>query len=128
MTSEVEQVAALAKRFFDGIEAGDLETVSASYADSAEIWHNTDRKVEGKVQNLKVLRGFVGHMSGIRYADRRLSVFPGGFVQQHVLQATRPDGQSVELPAAIICQVLDGRIVRLDEYFDSTQVATFVGR
>lgn len=128
MEAGSRQVEALAKRFFDCIEAGDIDGVSACYADNVEIWHNTDRKVEDKTQNLKVLRGFVRHIAGIRYEDRRLGVYPGGFVQQHVLRGRRPDGVAVELPAAIICQVRDGQITRLDEYFDSAQVAAFVGR
>ena len=60
------------------------------------------------------------------YADRRLEVFAGGFVQQHVLQGTRRhDGMRLELPACIVCAVTNGRITRLDEYFDSATVAEF---
>jgi len=128
MTDSIEQIDALARRFFDSIEAGDIDGVSACYADSVEVWHNTDRKTEGKAQNLKVLQGFIGHISGIRYEQRRLSPFQGGFVQQHLLRGRRPDGENVELPAAIICSVVAGKITRLDEYFDSAQVAAFVGR
>ena len=32
---------------------------------------------------------------------------------------------TVRLPCAIICQVEDGKITRLDEYFDSAHVAEF---
>lgn len=128
MSIENRDVGLLAQRFFDSIEAGNIEAVADCYAEDVEIWHNTDLKVESKTQNLKVLRGFVGHIADIKYERRRLSVFSGGFVQQHVLTGRRPDGVSVELPAAIICAVRDGRIVRLDEYFDSAQVGTFVGR
>jgi ketosteroid isomerase-like protein len=128
MLGEIERIETLAKTFFDCIETGDLDGVSACYADDVEIWHNTDRTTEDKSRNLKVLKGFTGYMSGIRYTNRRLAAFPGGFVQQHVLCARRPDGVAVELPAAIICAVRDGKITRLDEYFDSAQVATFTGK
>jgi len=37
----------------------------------------------------------------------------------------RPDGKRVELPACIVCAVAEGRITRLDEYFDSEQVAAW---
>jgi len=60
------------------------------------------------------------------YDERRLNVFPGGFVHQHVLRGTRKhDGVRVALPACVICQVKDGKITRLDEYFDSAGVAQF---
>jgi ketosteroid isomerase-like protein len=53
-------------------------------------------------------------------------VFPGGFVQQHVLRGTRKhDGERLALPACIVCAVKDGKITRLDEYFDSARVAEF---
>lgn len=128
MTGEVARIEALAKAFFDRIEAGDLDGVSACYADAVEIWHNTDRQTEDKARNLKVLKGFTGYMKDIRYTNRRLTAFPGGFVQQHVLCAQRPDGVAVELPAAIICAVSGDQITRLDEYFDSAQVAAFTRR
>lgn len=96
---------ALAKRFFDAVEAGDIVTLHGCYAPEARIWHNTDRV----------------------YANRRLQVFEGGFVQQHELRGVRPDGVAVSLTACIVCAVEGGLITRLDEYFDSAQVATFVG-
>ena len=62
------------------------------------------------------------------YDDRRLDVFAGGFVQQHVLRATRVrDGAKVALAACLVCRVHDGKITRLDEYFDSAAVAAFTG-
>ena len=52
-----------------------------------------------------------------------LRVFDGGFVQQHELRGVRQDGVAVRLAACIVCAVEDGRITRLDEYFDSAQLA-----
>lgn len=60
------------------------------------------------------------------YADRRLTAFPGDVVQQHVLVGTRVhNAVAVRLPCAIICQVADSKITRLDEYFDSAHIALF---
>ena len=55
-----------------------------------------------------------------------LSPSRGGFVQQHVLRGTRKhDGARLALPAYVVCAVKDGKITRLDEYFDSARVADF---
>lgn len=116
---------ALAKRFFDAVEAGDVDTLRACYADDARIWHNTDRLEQGPDENADTLRGFVSRIADRVYSARQLNVFPGGFVQRHVLQGTRADGVRLELPACIVCAVSDGKITRLDEYFDSAQVAEF---
>lgn len=124
---DAASVEALARRFFDAIEAGDVATVEATYAPDAVIWHNTDGLETGPADNLKVLNGLVRHVADRVYADRRLTAFPGGFVQQHVLHGTVRSGARVSLPACIVCQVSGGRITRLDEYFDSAHSARFGG-
>ncbi len=116
---------ALAKRFFDAIEAGDVETVADCYAEDAVIWHNTDGIETSKTDNLKVLSQFVKYLPGRRYEDRRTHAIPGGFVQQHRLTRPRPDGTTAEVTACIVCRVEDGRITRLDEYFDQAAIDAY---
>jgi ketosteroid isomerase-like protein len=120
-----DDVRALAQRFFDAVEAGDVEALRGIYAPEALIWHNTDEIATTVAENLETLAGFVKRISERRYRDRRVVVFDGGFVQQHVLHGVRGDGVAVTLPACIVCQVANGRITRLDEYFDSARVAVF---
>ena len=126
MSSEA-RIRALAKRFFDAVENGDIDAVYAAYAPDAKIWHNTDGAEQNRDENAATLKGFVRHISNRVYGERRLSVFEGGFVHQHELRGTRPDGTAVTLDACIVCTVENGLITRLDEYFDSAQVAKFVG-
>jgi ketosteroid isomerase-like protein len=115
-------MAAFAKAFFDAIEAGDIETVRASYAPGVAIWHNTDEVENTRDENLAVLAGLVNRTKSRHYEKRRVNVFPGGFAQQHELRIIRPDGVELTLPACIICKVECGVIIRLDEYFDSARV------
>jgi ketosteroid isomerase-like protein len=116
-------VADLAKRFIEAIEAGDIAAVADCYADDAVIWHNTDRLETSKAENLQTLADFVKQVPVRRYEDRRLAVTADGFVQQHRLSCPRRDGSPRELDAVLVCRVRDGRITRLDEYFDSAQLA-----
>jgi ketosteroid isomerase-like protein len=121
-------IRALAKRLFDCVEEGDIDGLVACYAPGAEIWHNTDRQVESPADNAAVLKGCVARIPDRMYEKRRLDVFPGGFVQQHVLSAVRAtDGGRAELAACIACRMKDGMIARLDENFDSAGVAEFHG-
>ncbi len=123
MDSE-DDIRALAKRFFDAIEAGDIATMQASFTPDAPIWHNTDELEVTPAQTATTLTGLVARIKERSYAERRLHVFPGGFVQQHALTGKRVhDDVPVRLPCAIVCAVKDGRITRLDEYFDSAHVA-----
>jgi len=121
-----DAMRALAKRFFDYVEAGDVDGLVACYAPDARIWHNTDGLEQGPEDNRKTLAGMVTRILDRKYDERRLHVFPGGFVHQHVLRGARKhDGVRLALDACIVCQVEDGKITRLDEYFDSAQVAEF---
>ena len=99
-----DAMRALAKRFFDCVEQGDIDGLVACYAPDAEIWHNTDEAIQGPEDNKKTLSGMVTRILDRVYDNRRVEVFPGGFVQQHVLRGTRShDGVRVHLPACIVC-------------------------
>lgn len=124
--SEQDDIHAMAKRFFDAIEQGDIETMRDSFTADAEIWHNTDEMIVTRDQTAQTLTGMVARIKDREYADRRLTTFPGGFVQQHIVKGKRVhDDVEVRLPCAIICRVENGKITRLDEYFDSAHVAQF---
>ena len=124
--AEQDDIRAMAQRFFDAIEAGDIETMRNSFTPDAEIWHNTDELIVTRDQTAQTLTGMVARIKDREYAERRLTTFPGGFVQQHVLKGRRThDDGEVRLPCAIVCKVENGRITRLDEYFDFAHVAAF---
>jgi ketosteroid isomerase-like protein len=117
---------AFARQFFDAIEHGDIAAMEACFTPDAEIWHNTDEVIVTPAQTAQTLTGMVKRIDDRRYADRRVNVFPGGFVQQHTLEGRRVhDGVTVRLPCVIVCTVDEGKITRLDEYFDSAHVAEF---
>jgi ketosteroid isomerase-like protein len=122
--TEVE-IRALAKRLFDSVERGDVEGVADCYAPELVVWHNFDGLDQSREDNLKTLGGLIGRISDRRYEDRRVNVFDGGFVQQHVLTGVRKDGVRVSMPGVLVGAVREGKICRLDEYLDSAQVAVF---
>ena len=118
-----ETALQLAQRFFDAIEAGDVDTVMEIYHPDVVIWHNydgLDRRETGdsREDNLKVLAGLPDRIRGARYDVWYREATSTGFVQQHVLRGIMPNGEPIELPACIVCRVEAGRITRLDEYFD----------
>ena len=120
-----EETLRLATAFFDAIEQGDLQAVADCYDDDVVVWHNIDRLETNKNQNLAVLEQFCKIAPARRYMDRRLEVFPGGFVQQHVLEARLANTRLCELHACLVCAVSERGIVRLDEYFDSAELEAF---
>jgi ketosteroid isomerase-like protein len=119
------QIRALADRFMAAIEAGDIEGVKRCYHPDVVVWLNTAGKGVDRQSNLDVLAGFVGKTSDRRYENRRVRVFDGGFVQQHLLRTTHLSGPVLELAATLVCEVRDDQIVRLDEYFDSAPLTAW---
>jgi len=115
--------AQLAQRFSDAIEATDLQALEQIYAPDAVIWYNFDNSEHTRAENIAVIATFPRLFSAFKYTQVRRNYFEGGFVQQHVVRATRVSGESFAVPACMVVRVRGDRIVRLDEYFDSAQDA-----
>nr|WP_176392261.1 nuclear transport factor 2 family protein [Sphingomonas sp. CDS-1] len=110
---------ALARKFFDSIEAGDIQAVVNCYVDDPLIWHNTDAKEMTLADQVAALGFLDAQYPERRFRDRRVSAFEGGFVQQHIFWGRHLDGHEIEFPSCVVCRTRDGRIERLDEYLDS---------
>jgi ketosteroid isomerase-like protein len=123
--SDPQEHAVLAKRFIDAVEAGDIDTVGSIYAPQAEIWHNNGRRTESRDQNLNTMRKFIGFAPKRHYTERKITLFPDGFLHQHVIVADATSGERIELAACIVCKVVDGKITRLEEYIDSAPLASW---
>lgn len=117
---------ALADRFLGAIEAGDIDTVRECYASDARIWHNSDGLEQTVDENLRVLKWMARTLPKRHYRVVRREALSDGFLQQHVLEGELPDGSLWTLDACVIVRAKDGKIVRLDEYLDSAQVATLM--
>lgn len=113
----------LAERFVGAIQSGDTETVRACYAPDAKLWHNTDGIEQTVDQNMKVLGWFMRKLPDRKYRVLRREALSDGFLQQHVLEATLPDGTLFKMSACVVTRVENGVITRLDEYLDSAEAA-----
>jgi ketosteroid isomerase-like protein len=111
-------------RFFDAIEAGDIDTVRSIYSSDALIWHNDDLIEQPVDDNLRVLAALHKAVSGLHYEIVRRVLADDGVIQQHVLRGTLANGQPVELHAAMYLQVKDGHVTRIEEYLDSANRST----
>lgn len=115
----------LAERFFSAVERGDLDAVKAIYAPDGRIWHSHLRE-QSVEENLRVLAWMARNLTNRRYRVHRRVAIPGGFLQQHTLEAVTAGGP-FSMPACIVVEVKNGRIGRLEEYLDSARV-TELGR
>ena len=118
-----QDMIGFAGRFLGAIERGDVDAVRALYHPDAKVWHNNDGIEQSVDDNLKVLGWMARTLATRHYRVIRREALSDGFVQQHVLETTLPNGRTWDLDACVIVRVVDGLVVRLDEYLDSAKVA-----
>lgn len=113
-----EETLALADRMFRDIEQGDLDDLRECYHPDIVVWANYDNVEHDLDGSMRLLGWLCAKLGDRRYDVRRRDVIPGGFLQEHVLCGTAPDGSAVAMPACIVATVADGRITRMHEYLD----------
>lgn len=120
--------AASVARLIAAIEAGDVEAARAAYHPDARIWHNDDQREQTVDENLAVLGWMGRNLPGLRYTDVQRHVAGDRCIEQHVLEVALPGREEpVRIAACLVVTVDDdGRIVRLEEYLDSAQIAPIV--
>ena len=116
----------LCDRFFDAIERNDYETLEACYAPEAVVWHSHDCLYQPRAENLAMLKAGMGRQT-MKFADRRVNAFEGGFVQQHRMYLTHENGFVGRMDVCFIAYVRNGKISRIYEYFDTGRREEFLG-
>lgn len=116
---ESAAMIALANRFSEAACARDIEGLRSVYTPDMVVWKNTDQNQRSVDEHLSTYATNTAALKGIRYSDIRVSPFEGGFVQQLVVVADLGDGRILSFPCCQVARVRDGRIARLEEYFDS---------
>ncbi len=121
--AETSPTLALARRFIEAIEAGDVEGARGCLDPSAGIWHNFDDKTQTVDENLALLGWMMKHADARRYEITRLEEIEGGYLQQHVLRIQTKSGREISAHACVVVSVSDGCIQRIEEYLDPSALA-----
>lgn len=117
----------LAERLFQAIEANDLPTLrDRVYSPEIVVWHNHDRHEQRLEENLRVLGWLHRKVANKRYEDVVRLPTPTGFVEQHALRGTAPDGTELDVLACLVVTVTGDRISRIDEYVDSAAIESLL--
>ena len=117
-----EIAEALAKRLFEAIEHNDHEALREVYSPEVRVWHNHDGHAQDIDTNLRVLSWLHRTLADRRYEQVVRQPTPTGFVEQHVLRGTTPNGEQINVPACLVVRIDGDRITRIDEYVDSAHL------
>lgn len=118
---------ALCDRFFDAIEKKDYPTIESCYGPECVVWHSHDCLYQSRESNLAMLKASSESQRTMKYDDRRVRAFEGGFVQQHTLYLTHENGFVGKMDVCFIAYVRNGKISRIYEYFDTGRREEFLG-
>lgn len=113
----------LANRFVAAVESADTKALDHIYTADAVVWRNYDRREQPRDDNIAGVAKFPQLFKSFKYVNIRRHFFAGGFVQQHIVSGVKANGDVFRVPVCMVIAVRDGRIARIDEYFDSAQDA-----
>ncbi len=82
------------------------------YAPEAVVWHSHDCLYQSRASNLETLKGGMTNLKKMRFKNRRVHTFEGGFVQQHTLFVTHPDDFFGQMDVCFVAFVRDSMISR----------------
>lgn len=115
----------IAKALFEAFAAKDDQGVRNLCAPDLRARQNN-----GKAMDLGTLLGFNRAVHGVvknfRYEDAVRSATAAGFVEEHLLRGTLPDGTTINLALCVVADMHDGKITELREYFDSASAAGLI--
>ncbi|MEM1053525.1 MAG: nuclear transport factor 2 family protein [Pseudomonadota bacterium] len=115
----------IARRFFAALEANDLESARALCADNFQGSQNG-----GPAIDLESLMQFTAAVHKVvpdfRYEDATRWETQGGFVEEHSVCGTLPDGDTFKLILCVVGEVAEGKIMKLREYVDSAAAAALL--
>jgi ketosteroid isomerase-like protein len=119
-----EAAVDLADELFAAIERGDEPRLDALFAADIAVWRAGAQRDDDKERAMKVLRWFIRVTAERSYEVLDRQLFPGGFVQQHILHATGHNDGLIALRVCIVIKVSGNDLItRIDEYFDPAQLA-----
>lgn len=109
---------ALAESLFEAFTSGDDASARALCTNDLQAIQN-----HGRPMSLDTLLEFARAVRGVvenyRYEDAIRTNTANGFIEEHSVCGTLPDGSELRLAACVVGEVRNGKITALREYVDS---------
>ncbi|OHU82250.1 DUF4440 domain-containing protein [Mycobacterium talmoniae] len=132
-TVNAQAIIDVADHLFTAIEQSDLGILNEVFDRDVAVWRSGASGDDDKEHALRVLAWFINRTTDRRYQifDRQVFAsdpadgFVGGFVQQHILHATRTStGEALALRVCLVAKFGANYLIsRIDEYFDPADLA-----
>ena len=112
--------AAVARSYLDAFASGDPDVIAAHVHDEFVNEHTSalGSGCTGREEYQRRLPGFLAAFVGLRYETERV-IADGGTVAATYRMTGSSDGHPVDLRGVMVFDIVDGRIARRTDYWDS---------
>ena len=111
-----DEISALAETLFRAFQRNDAAAIAGCCEPEARFFQNGrgGSTVTELLPSFATMSERIGHHL---YSEVRREVFDGGFVEEHRVRSTLPDGSPMDAVVCVVGRVgPSGRLLRLDEY------------
>lgn len=116
---DLSAVAAVARSWEAACRSRDNARIVSHLSDDAVVWYNFEQVEHDPRAYRDILDASAVGFRNQVYRDMRVHLHAGGFVEQATLVGETDKG-TVEIPFLLVATVEGDRILRIDEYFDTT--------
>jgi ketosteroid isomerase-like protein len=121
MTSREEEFLKVGRFWAKVSEEHNIEKFATVLADDFVMWYNFDDVERTRAQFLEVLKNAHQMFHNQVNENTRLTATTDGFVLQATMRGVL-DGKEISAPYCLVAKVRNGKVVRGDEYFDTSQL------
>ncbi len=114
--------AEIARQLFAALAGQDEAAVRALCSADLKVRQNNGPPMSLDML-LKFNRKVGAAVTGFRYEDAVRSATETGFVEEHAVRGTLPDGTAMDLAVCVVADVQDGKVTSVREYVDSAASA-----
>ena len=118
-----DEKLAVVAAYRDATNAGDVDALAELTEPDAVIWHNFDNSEGTAEQSGKALSWLHRKVPGIAWTDRAVHLTAEGFVWQAEITGEAPGGPLRAQSCMVVTLSPAGKVARLEEYLDPSQVA-----
>ncbi|WOJ92767.1 nuclear transport factor 2 family protein [Congregibacter variabilis] len=115
----------ICEALFDAFATGNEERARALCSPDLQAWQNSNPPM-----GLDLLLAFSKSVHSVvqdfRYEEAKRSATATGFVEEHRVRGTLPDGGSLDLAVCVVADVRDGKVVDLREYLDTSAASGLI--
>lgn len=106
----------------------DVALFESLCTDDFTVWHNFDQIVLTRDEVFEAFTRMIERYDALQMEIGRVDPLVDGFVQQHVVKGSNPDGSPApDRPACVYVFLRNDKIWRIEEYIDVSDLAELRG-